>query len=218
MSCLVNLPARHHPCARGSVSASTYVVGTALVLALGLTSAQPSRISLEALRHDGYGVVPLKRPRPNVLTVLAEIDGRKQTLIVDTGWGRTGISLHADPGFRLGSAAEKRESFGTSASGAKMTLLRRAVANVVRMGGIELTQVPLEYADIHLLSGASGVLSGGFLKTCSAIIDLQNLQLYLRPPGKGQPGGVGSGPARGRLVGGSYGAAAASRLRGSGNK
>lgn len=185
MSCVLNLPARHNPWSHGSVSALTYLVGAALFLPLECTSAQASRISLEVLRHDGYGAVPLKRPKPNILTVLAEIDGRKQTLLVDTGWGHNGISLHADSNSRAGSVAEKREIFGTSASGAKISLIGKGVARVVRMGDVELTQVPLAYANFRLPQGARGVIGGGFLETCSAIIDLQNLQLYLRPPGKG---------------------------------
>ncbi|MBA2431349.1 MAG: hypothetical protein H0V56_04450 [Chthoniobacterales bacterium] len=44
------------------------------------TGGVAQNISLEALRGSGYGVVELKRPRPNVLTVTAEIDGRKVRL------------------------------------------------------------------------------------------------------------------------------------------
>jgi hypothetical protein len=34
--------------------------------------------------------------------------------------------------------------------------------------------------------GADGFLGAGFLRTCSAVVDLHNLRLYLRPPGTGQ--------------------------------
>ncbi|MFN2509106.1 MAG: hypothetical protein ABR589_10090, partial [Chthoniobacterales bacterium] len=32
----------------------------------------------------------------------------------------------------------------------------------------------------------TGVLGAEFLRTCSAVVDLQNLRLYLRPPGRGR--------------------------------
>src|SRR2546423_12929054 len=62
-------------------------------LCLFAVTAQ-ARISLEALRRDGYGVVELNRPEPNVLTVSVMINGRKARLIVDTGWSREGITLN----------------------------------------------------------------------------------------------------------------------------
>src|ERR1700680_3640668 len=52
-----------------------------------------ARISLEALRRDGYGMVELQRPEPNTLTVSATINGSKARLIVDTGWPHEGFTV-----------------------------------------------------------------------------------------------------------------------------
>src|ERR1700681_2947424 len=57
-----------------------------------------ARVSLEALRRDGYGMVELQRPEPNTLTVSATINGRKARLIVDTGWSDEGITVDGDYG------------------------------------------------------------------------------------------------------------------------
>lgn len=157
-------------------------IGASLLL-IAVVNASP--INLEPIRRDGYGMVSLKRPKPNVLTAVATIDGRKKLLLVDSGWGSPGISLHADSKVAAGESTAMRDAFGRSASGVKMSLLEKSMAKRVAIGNCELAQVPLFLADFHLAGGASGVVGGGFLQTCSAIVDLHNLRLYLRPPGKG---------------------------------
>ena len=72
------------------------VVPFALLLCFA-AAAQAQRITLEPLKRGGYGEVELKRPRPNVLTATAEIDGRKVSLLVDTGWSGEGIGLFDTP-------------------------------------------------------------------------------------------------------------------------
>lgn len=155
-------------------------------------------ISFEALQRDGYGMVPIKRPQPNKLTVLATVNGRKMSLIVDTGWLREGITVQSDSmsGPRL--PAEEVKIFGTSASGAKLTHFQKARADRVTLGNVELTQVPLFVGNLQSLRGdaahkvgADGYVGAGFLNTCGAIIDLHNLRLYLRPPGKGRHAVIG---------------------------
>ena len=42
-----------------------------------------------------------------------------------------------------------------------------------------------------LVCGAGGFIGSGFLSTCSGIIDLHNLRLYLRPPGTGRRAVIG---------------------------
>jgi hypothetical protein len=185
MICSRHLPGRGLSRRRGSFSVLICLIGAVFGFVSGLDSVWAARINLEILRKDGYAVIPIKRPRPNLLTVVADIAGQKQTLLVDTGWGHDSISLHADSKVRADSPPEKRENFGTSASGAKIPLLGKGLAKVVRMGNMELRQVPLEYANIQLEGVASGVIGGGFLRTCSAIIDLENLELFVRPPGTG---------------------------------
>ena len=142
--------------------------------------------------------MPISRPQPNVLTVLATVNGRKLKLIVDTGWHRDGITVQSDSVSAPHLATEDVEVFGTSASGAKMLRFKKTRADRVALGNVELTQVPLFLGNIQGLEGhtfrtvgADGFVGVGFLNTCSAIVDLHNLRLYLRPPGKGHRAVIG---------------------------
>ena len=148
-----------------------------LVVILATTRVDNMRaqmVSLDVLQRDGYGAVAIRRPRPNVLTVPAEIDGRKVSLLIDSRWTGEGIGLH-------GGAASK--------------------AQRVAIGNVQLAQVPLSPVNLDArenqvprrVTGAGGVIGGGFLRACSAIVDLQNLKVYLRPPGHGRRAEIGPG-------------------------
>lgn len=153
-----------------------------------------ARVSLEALRRDGYGVVELKRPLPNVLTVEASINGRKARLIVDTGWSGEGITMNGDYAKVLHSPVQAVKKFGRAASGRELVGFKKGVADTVMMGNVLMRQVPISFGTIGSLErsvsrrnvNADGFIAAGFLSTCSGIIDLHNLRLYLRPPGTGR--------------------------------
>jgi hypothetical protein len=78
-------------------------------------------------------------------------------------------------------------------SGKRLTGLKNGVADTVLLGNVEMHRVPvvmgnisgLHDASVRRRIGATGFLTAGFLRTCSAVIDLHNLRLYLRPPGTG---------------------------------
>ena len=158
-----------------------------------------ARISLEILRRDGYGMVELYRPQPNVLTVSATINGRKARLIVDTGWSDEGITVGSEYGKVLRSPAQAVKAFGRSVTGREISGISKGVADTVSLGNVQLRQVPIFFGTIGGLQhayarrqvGADGFISSGFLNTCSAIIDLHNLRLYLRPPGTGRRAVIG---------------------------
>jgi hypothetical protein len=153
-----------------------------------------ARISLEVLRRDGYGMVELQRPEPNTLTVSATINGRKARLIVDTGWSDEGITVESDFGKVLHSPVQGVNRFGRSTSGRQMLGFQKGVADTVSLGNVQMRQVPIVFGTIGALQhsytrrnvNADGFIGSGFLNTCSAIIDLHNLRLYLRPPGTGR--------------------------------
>ena len=157
-----------------------------------------ARIALDALRRDGYGMVELQRPQPNVLIVSATINGRKARLIVDTGWSEEGISLKSDYGKTLRSPITAVPRFGTSAGGHVLTNFNKGVADTVLLGNVQMRQVPIFFGTIGALQHrpggvhADGFIGSGFLSTCSAVIDLHNLRLYLRPPGTGRRAVIGA--------------------------
>jgi predicted aspartyl protease len=158
-----------------------------------------ARISLEALRRDGYGVVELNRPQPNVLTVSATINGRKARLIVDTGWSGEGITVSDDYGSVLRSPVQGVNRLGRSVSGRVLGGFKKGVADTVLLGNVQMRQVPITFGAIGSLQHsynrrdirADGFIGSGFLSTCSGIIDLHNLVLYLRPPGTGRRAVIG---------------------------
>ena len=75
-------------------------------------------------------------------------------------------------------------------TGAKLKV-EQAVANSVEMGNARIMGVPLYFSTLGGLSRASGIISVGFLRATSAIIDLPNLKLYVRPPGVGRRAMIG---------------------------
>ena len=158
-----------------------------------------ARVSFDALQRDGYGMVDLTRPEPNVLTISATINGRKARLIVDTGWAGEGITVKRDFAQALQSPVEEVRDFGRAASGQALTGIKKGVADNVMIGNVLMRHVPVFVGNIPSLQlsytrtlHADGFIGSGFLSTCSGIVDLHNLRLYLRPPGTGRRAVIGA--------------------------
>lgn len=77
---------------------------------------------------------------------------------------------------------EKGVQMTVSASGAR-TPVGHGVAQSVAMGNVQIQNTRILFGRFSDF----GFIGHGFLKRNSAIIDLTNLRLYLRPPGKGRP-------------------------------
>jgi hypothetical protein len=135
---------------------------------------------LDVLQRDGYGSVGLVKGGQNRLYVLAEINGHKVRLLVDTGWGAEGISVGMNPA-ALNIVPEKGVGWGLSVSGAHMPVGHGTAQSVV-MGNVSIRGTPIYFGRFS----EEGVVGRGFLKRNNAVIDLTNLRLYLRPPGKGR--------------------------------
>jgi hypothetical protein len=172
-----------------SSAAQAVAVLLAIVGAAPATLAQ--NVNLEPLRGSGYGVVRFERIRPNVLTVNADIDGKAFRLLVDSGWLEDGIGV-------------VDQSVGTAAgpsTGTQISRSRGPRAREVTLGNVRLTGVPIVHGAFPQLRetlirrkiGANGIIGTGFLRTCSALVDLENLRLYLRPPGQGRHVVIGRG-------------------------
>ncbi len=165
----------------------TIFVCLAVVASFAGGAAAKSPISLDVLQRDGYGLVQLRKGGENRLYVPAEINGRKIELLLDTGWGSDGITIGMKPS-EFGITPEKGGHMAMSASGARVAMGHGTAKSVV-MGNVQIQQTPIFFGRI----AAEGVVGHGFLKRNSAIIDLTNQRLYLRPPGKGRR--VDLGPA-----------------------
>ena len=158
----------------------TILVCLAVMSFCACGAAARSPISLDVLQRDGYGSVELIKGGENKLYVPAEINGKKIRLLLDTGWGTDGITVGIDPP-TLHIVPEKRVELAISASGAR-TPIRRGIAQSIVMGNVHILGAPIYFGRFSEF----GVVGHGFLKRNSAIIDLTNLRLYLRPPGKGR--------------------------------
>jgi predicted aspartyl protease len=185
-------------CSRSSLF---LVLGWIFVASVCLSAAVvEGQINLEVLKRDGYAMAPIRRPRPNDLIVSGAVNGRNVNLDLDTGWGAHGISLDSSFNGTLGVQAAGSKDHGTSASG-KELVVRTGIAQSVSLGNAVIKGVPINFGVFKGLRdeerrrnvGADGFLGSGFLRTCSAIVDLHNLRLYLRPPGTGRR--VALGPA-----------------------
>lgn len=186
------------------------VATTSLVFFLAAIAYARSPISLDVLRSDGYGVVAMKHPRPNELVIRAMINDRPVDLILDTGWSRpgSGISLDRDLARALKAQAAPVTGAGRTWTGATTGNEIVALGNSIVMGNAKITGVPLyfgNYTGLHSHTsttpagrsityqskGERGFITIGFLRATSAIIDLANFQLYLRPPGTGRQAMLG---------------------------
>ncbi len=160
-----------------------------------------AKVSLDVLQQDGYGVAEIQRPTPNILTVIAEINGKKVRLLLDTGFQPGGILLHSDRLSGLQMPVEEIKDSLRAASGQEMTGFKSGQAEKVRIGNVELARVPVFFGNLKPLRtgenmrtmGVDGFIGAGFMRTCSAVVDLQNLKFYLRPPGKGHRAVLGPG-------------------------
>jgi predicted aspartyl protease len=182
-----------------------FTIPAALALFALDASAQ---VTLSALQRSGYGSARIFVPRPNQLTVQATINGAKVNLIVDTGFSGDGIALDAGHARRISSGPGTDKWEGETATGKKLSVESRGTASVA-IGNARIEGVPLTFGNFkglrpadsfqtgthinrdHFL-GSDGFIGAGFLRTCSAVIDLHNRLLYLRPPGTGR---VALGPA-----------------------
>ncbi|MDQ2868346.1 MAG: pepsin/retropepsin-like aspartic protease family protein [Verrucomicrobiota bacterium] len=183
--------------ARRTVSKFVWASAGFLVFA-----ASPLRVSaqldLSILQRDGYGSVSLRRPKPNELIAKATINGRAANLVVDTGWGGPGISLDSQYASTLHKTADAKVIKGQALTGRTLSL-GRAMADTVVLGNVQLKGVEtflgtfdtLREHDTRRDVGADGFVGAGFLRMNSAIVDLQNLKLYLRPPRTGRRAEIG---------------------------
>jgi predicted aspartyl protease len=158
----------------------TIVVWLAVMLLCAAGAAARSPISLDVLQRDGYGSVELIKGGQNRLYVPAEINGKKIRLLLDTGWGSEGITVGIKPSeFHI--VPEKGVQTILTASGTR-TPVGHGIAQSVVMGNVQIQNTRIYFGRFSDF----GFIGHGFLKRNSAIIDLTNLRLYLRPPKKGR--------------------------------
>lgn len=112
------------------------------------------------LRELGYARIELRRTEENHLFIFGEIDGRRRSCLVDTGWSFTTISTNA--------AGQLREPGRIS----ELTL-----------GRVALTNVPVKTQDLRVNGQRAPyevVLGCDFLWQQHAVLDCARARLYVR--------------------------------------
>jgi predicted aspartyl protease len=154
------------------------IAGICLLATGSETARARSPISLDVLSRDGYGSVQLVKGS-NTLFVPTLINGEEINLLLDTGWAPSAIAVGVNPA-QLHIVPQKGGGSIISASGGRVGV-GQGVAKSVVMGNVHIDGVQVSFGRF----AAQGFLGRGFLRANSAIVDLTNLRLYLRPPGKG---------------------------------
>lgn len=143
-----------------------------LLLALLEPAIAQTRFDLaRPLKQLGYEMVELRRTGENHLFLVAKVNGRRRSCLVDTGWSFTTISTN--------------------------TATRLAQTNIIpelTLGRVVLTNIYVRAEDLRVNGQPASydmVLGGDFLVRRQAIIDCASHRLYLRStelPPEEEPG------------------------------
>jgi predicted aspartyl protease len=148
-------PANGCSCAIAALALAVFV-GSAASLAAAENRGHPTR-TFAAL---GFEPVALRRTGENHLFVVARVEGRKRSCLIDTGWSFSTVSTNTAG--RLGATNELREMV---------------------LGNVSLTNVPVRVSDLRVNGQPTSydvVLGCDFLLRHKAILDCGSERLYLR--------------------------------------
>lgn len=148
-------------------------------------------LNLEVLKRDGYGAVSLHRANYNFVVVEAAVDGQDVRLVLDTAFCSQHIMLGKGAAQRLQVATRPTKEAAYGFGGRVADNLDKGIARTVAIGDVQISQMPLFFGSFSRLPISYGYLGLGFLRTCSAIVDLPDWRLYLRPPRMGRTPIVG---------------------------
>lgn len=133
---------------------------TISLLGTALLAQAEKQTPAEVLRGSGYESVSLRRTGQNHWFIFGNVDGRRRSCLVDTGWSYTAVSTN--------------------------TAARLATTNRIgrlELGALVLTNVPVRSLDMRVNGQSTSydvVMGCDFLVAHQAVIDFHNSRLYLR--------------------------------------
>jgi predicted aspartyl protease len=142
-----------------------------------------------SLRASGFQEVPLHLKRPSALTCLARVNGQPVELLVDTGAAWSCLDERQCARLGLNPLPSVVRITGAGATGTRQVAV--AKVNLFQLGGVELgspTLALLDLADWGLAAPGKtfcevqGVLGGEILAQTGALIDCDQLMLWVRRP------------------------------------
>lgn len=139
----------------------------------------PSRAAVfDQLSQSHYRVIKLRRTGDDHLFLWGQVDGQRQTVLVDTGWSFTTISTNAAKNLvRTNAAAFDRENLKSS------TAVSTAQIKELQLDRARFTNQPVLIENILMNGQPAGfdlVLGCDFLFRHFAIIDCANDRLFVR--------------------------------------
>lgn len=179
----------------------------ASALCLAVAHAR-SPLNLSAIQRDGYGVVELKQPVSNEFFLEGTLNGHPIRLVLDTGFCADHIMMTNQSARFLRTAPQPIKGSGHSVTGKTIEHLSQGIADSMTLGNVQVAGATIHFGSFRVLAGhaqeglwytdgmlgneravrndSDGFLGLGFLRRCSAIIDLSNRRLYLKAPGTGR--------------------------------
>jgi predicted aspartyl protease len=164
-------------------------------------------INLDVIKRDGYGSVELRESGTNELVVQGTVNGRAVRLILDTGAASQNTILTNAFAVYMRTQPHPIKDSGLSMTGKHIEHLRQGTVDSLVLGPVQISNTTVDFGSFEHLArhprqgmflgedftgsqrnrtDADGFLGLGFLQRCSAIIDLSNKRLYLKPPGVGR--------------------------------
>lgn len=140
----------------------------------------------EYLLESGYEKIQMEKEKSGHLHLKGKINGVNANFILDTGAGLTIIETKRKNKFKMESKAA--ESTGTGAGGANLRM-ENSGKNTIEIGSIKLENHPLTLMNLNHVNNAfislgiketDGILGADILSNQEAIIDYNNLILYLK--------------------------------------
>lgn len=150
----------------------------ALVLTAGFAAAAERRSLGATLGDAGFETVSLRRTGQQHLFIFGQVEGRRRSCLVDTGWSFTTVSTNTAG--RLVGANAVRE---------------------LKLGIVVLTNIPVVVSDLRVNGQPTAydvVLGADFLLRHQAIVDCGGNKLYLRRSEVSAPNAFDLGPLLGK--------------------
>lgn len=148
--------------------------------------ATPSSVINRALRDQGYVGIPTRRLKSGHYQAMAQVDGQRLSLIIDSG-ASTSILDNASA-VRLGLSL-RRSRTRVSGLGAPAQRALSGRLDDVRLGALRLDSLPVVVLDLSHVNQslrdegielADGVIGADFLSEREAVFDFTSGVLYLR--------------------------------------
>ena len=189
------LPIPRHPMRFASVSlrgicAAAAFLGCTMTPSAGSPNraarATPSSVINSLLRDQGYVGIPTRRLRSGHYQAMAQVDGQRLSLIIDSG-ASTSILDNASA-VRLGLSL-RRSRTRVSGLGAPAQRALSGRLDDVRLGALRLDSLPVVVLDLSHVNQslrdegielADGVIGADFLSERGAVFDFTSGVLYVR--------------------------------------